>query len=113
MSIESIAALGAGTAAPEFSRTAALPELGRTTAALPQSPTSGGAFQSMLSALTELNQELQTGEQNLQKVALGGGLDNLHQTVMGMERARLTLQLLLQVRSRALDAYSELTRMQI
>jgi flagellar hook-basal body complex protein FliE len=113
MSIESIAALGAGAATPELRRTAALPELGQSAAALPESSASGGAFQSMLSALTQLNQELQTGEQNLQKVALGGGLDNLHQTVMGMERTRLTLQLLLQVRSRALDAYSELTRMQI
>lgn len=113
MSIESIAALGAGAATSELNRTTALPELGRTAAALPESSASGGAFQSMLSTLTELNQELQTGEQNLQKVALGGGLDNLHHTVMGMERTRLTLQLLLQVRSRALDAYSELTRMQI
>ena len=104
MSTESIAALGAGAAMPELSRTAAV---------LPESSASGGAFQSMLSALTELNQELQTGERNLRKVALGGGLDNLHQSVMGMERTRLTLQLLLQVRSRALDAYSALTRMQI
>lgn len=113
MSIESIAALGAGAARSELSRTTALPELGRSATALQESSASGSAFQSMLSTLTELNQELQTGEQNLQKVALGGGLDNLHQTVMGMERTRLTLQLLLQVRSRALDAYSELTRMQI
>jgi flagellar hook-basal body complex protein FliE len=113
MSIESIAALGVGTATPELSRTSALPELGRPTAALPESSASAGTFQSMLSTLTELNQELHAGERNLQKVALGGGLDNLHQTVMGMERTRLTLQLLLQVRSRALDAYSELTRMQI
>jgi flagellar hook-basal body complex protein FliE len=106
MSIESIAALGAGAAAfptPELS--------GVTT--VPGTPASGGAFQSMVSAIAELNQELQTGEQSLQRVAMGGGLDNLHQTVMGMERTRLTLQLLLQVRSRALDAYSELTRMQI
>ena len=104
MSIESIAALGTG---------AALPELSPAVAALPESSASAGAFQSMLSTLTQLNQELQTGEQHLQKVALGEGLDNLHQTMMGMERTRLTLQLLLQVRSRALDAYSELTRMQI
>jgi flagellar hook-basal body complex protein FliE len=80
---------------------------------LTNNPASGGAFQSMLSAVTQLNQELQTGEQGLQKMALGGGMDNLHQSLMGMERTRLTLQLLLQVRSRALDAYQELTRMQI
>jgi flagellar hook-basal body complex protein FliE len=106
MSIESIAAIGAGAPAlpaPEITGVAAL------TAA----PPSQGAFQSMLSAVAQLNQELQTGEQGLQKLAAGGGLDNLHQSLMGMERTRLTLQLLLQVRSRALDAYQELTRMQI
>jgi flagellar hook-basal body complex protein FliE len=106
MSIESIAAVGAGTGVLPTPELSAPLELSNST-------TSGGAFQSLLSAVTQLNQELQTGEQGLQKTALGGGLDNLHQSLMGMERTRLTLQLLLQVRSRALDAYQELTRMQI
>ena len=106
MSVESIAALGTGVAALAPPELAGVPAI--TTAAPSQ-----GAFQSMLSAVTELNQELQTGEQGLQKLALGGGMDNLHQSLMGMERTRLTLQLLLQVRSRALEAYQELTRMQI
>lgn len=106
MSIESIAAIGAGAAALPT------PEIAGV-AAISPAPSSQGAFQSMLSAVAELNQELQTGEQGLQKLAAGGGLDNLHQSLMGMERTRLTLQLLLQVRSRALDAYQELTRMQI
>jgi flagellar hook-basal body complex protein FliE len=102
MSVESIAAIAASTAP--------LPIQAPT---LTNSPSSGGAFQTMLSAVGELNQELQTGEQGLQKIATGGGLDDLHQAVLGMERTRLTLQLLLQVRSRALDAYQELMRMQI
>jgi flagellar hook-basal body complex protein FliE len=106
MSIESIAAITANaTALPT-------PEL-NVAPAFTHTPVSGGAFQTMLSAVGELNQELQTGEQGLQKIATGGGLDNLHQAVLGMERTKLTLELLLQVRSRALDAYQELMRMQI
>jgi flagellar hook-basal body complex protein FliE len=71
-----------------------------------------GAFQPMLSALTQLNTDIVAGEKGLQNVALGD-LDNLHQSVMGMEKVRLSMQLLLQVRSRALDAYQELMRMQV
>ena len=100
MNIESIAGVGAA-------------ELSRAAVAASHSPASEGTYESMVSAVTQLNQDLQAGEQHLQKIALGGGLDDLHHTVMGMERTRLTLQLLLQMRSRALDAYSELVRMQI
>ena len=71
-----------------------------------------GAFQPLLSALTQLNTDIVAGEKGLQNVALGD-LDNLHQSVMNMEKVRLSMQLLLQVRSRALDAYQELMRMQI
>lgn len=118
MSIESLAAIGGSTpalgtpavATPVFGASA----LERTSEAItPTGSPPHGAFESMLSAVSELNQELQTGERGLQQVAVGGGLDNLHQSLLGMERTRLTLQLLLQVRSRALDAYQELTRMQI
>jgi flagellar hook-basal body complex protein FliE len=106
MSIESIAAAGAGVAS------LAVPELAGAQQIADGSP-ARGAFQSMLSAVAELNQELQNGEQGLQKLALGGGMDNLHQSLMSMERTRLSMQLLLQVRSRVLEAYQELTRMQI
>jgi flagellar hook-basal body complex protein FliE len=112
MSIESIAAIGAGAAALTTPEIASVTEIAPMPA-IANAPPSQGAFQSMLAAIGELNQELQTGEQGLQKLAAGGGMDNLHQSLMGMERTRLTMQLLLQVRSRALDAYQELTRMQI
>jgi flagellar hook-basal body complex protein FliE len=70
------------------------------------------AFQPLLSALTQLNTDINAGEKGLQNVALGD-LDNLHQSVMGMEKVRLSMQLLLQIRSRAMDAYQELMRMQV
>jgi flagellar hook-basal body complex protein FliE len=71
-----------------------------------------GAFESLLSSLTQLNGDLNAGEQGLRNLAVGN-IDNLHQSMMNMERVRLSLQLLLQVRSRALDAYQELMRMQV
>jgi flagellar hook-basal body complex protein FliE len=105
MSIEAIAAL---TGMPAI---AAPQELN-----LPQISAAGtdsGAFHTFLSALGQLNQQLQGGEQALQSLALGGGVDNLHQSMMTLERTRLSLQLMLQVRNRALEAYQELTRMQV
>ncbi|HWW20757.1 MAG TPA: flagellar hook-basal body complex protein FliE [Steroidobacteraceae bacterium] len=106
MSIESIAALAAN-ALP------AAPTQLATVAPAVSTPGAHGAFQTILSGINELNDQLQGAERSLQKLALGEGLDNLHQTMMGMERTRLSLQLLLQVRSRALEAYQELMRMQI
>lgn len=108
MSIETIAATGTSLlpAAMGIGST----ELGSVP--LPAA-TGGSAFDALLTGLGTLNQELNTGERGLQTLATGGGLDNLHHALMGMERTRLALQLLLQVRSRALDAYQELTRMQI
>lgn len=107
----SIDAIGALAANPEMASLSSL-----TAVAIPQltnvSESAPGAFQPLLSALTQLNTDIVAGEQGLRNVALGD-LDNLHQSVMGMEKVRLSMQLLLQVRSRALDAYQELMRMQV
>ncbi len=97
MSIEAIAALGAH---------AAIPEIASVT------PAATGDFQPLLSALTQLNTDINAGEQGLRSLAVGD-LDNLHQSMMNMEKVRLSMQLLLQVRSHALDAYQELMRMQV
>jgi flagellar hook-basal body complex protein FliE len=72
----------------------------------------GGVFHSMLSAVTALNQELLAGNQAVRNVALGN-VDNLHVTMMTLERAKLSLQLLLQVRNGVLQAYQDVMRMQI
>jgi flagellar hook-basal body complex protein FliE len=102
MSIESIAALGTDMGLTTLTAV-------KGTSTVPQA---SGAFDSMLAALNQLNGDLNAGEQALRSVA-AGNLDNLHQSMMGLERVRLSLQLLLQVRSRALDAYQELMRMQM
>jgi len=72
----------------------------------------GGAFDSMLNAVRALNDRLLASDQAVRGLALGN-VENLHQTMMSLEQARLSLQLLLQVRNGALDAYQQLMRMQI
>jgi flagellar hook-basal body complex protein FliE len=108
MSIAAIASLGAN---PDMASLSSI-----TSLAAPEvvnaAPGTEGVFQPLLSALTQLNTDITAGEKGLQSVALGD-LDNLHQSVMNMEKVRLSMQLLLQVRSRALDAYQELMRMQV
>lgn len=66
----------------------------------------------MVSAINSLNDELLAGDQATRGLALGN-TDNLHQSMMALEHARLSLQLMLQVRSRMLDAYQQLMQMQI
>lgn len=117
MSVTPIAAIGASVvpavlsgadsaAPPTFDVVPGLGEL-RT------SPASGagGAFQSILSGLNALNRELLQGDQAVRNLALGN-TDNLHQSMMSLEHARLSLELMLQVRSGLLDAYQSIMRMQ-
>lgn len=102
MSIESIAALAAETGISPI----VMPE------AVGAAQHAAGTFESVLSALGELNGQLNAGEQAMRSLAVGD-MDNLHQSMMNMERVRLSMQLLLQVRSHAMDAYQELMRMQV
>lgn len=73
---------------------------------------SGGAFESMLSAVNQLNGELLAGDKAVRNLALGNG-DSLHESMMALEHARLSLELMLQVRNGALEAYQDLMRMQV
>jgi flagellar hook-basal body complex protein FliE len=109
MSVEAVAALGSAlSVSPPLAVDTELAVRPALTGTAP----ADSAFQSLLGALNQLNGELNAGEQALTAMA-SGNVDNLHQSMMGLEKVRLTLQLLLQVRSRALDAYQELMRMQI
>jgi flagellar hook-basal body complex protein FliE len=47
-----------------------------------------------------------------QRLALGE-VDNLHQMMIAMEEAKLSFQLLVQVRNKLLDAYQDIMRMQV
>ena len=62
--------------------------------------------------LAEVNGQLRRADAGLQQLALGDA-SNLHQVMINLEQARLSFQLLVQVRNRALEAYQEIIRMQV
>jgi flagellar hook-basal body complex protein FliE len=97
MSIDAIGAVGAATQLLQSS-------------APPASVGSG--FADMLDQIATLNSQMVANEAAVRSLALGD-TDNLHEVMMGLESARLQLDLLLQVRNKLLDAYQELMRMQV
>ncbi len=62
--------------------------------------------------LTALNGQLKTSEADLQRLALGEA-PNLHEVMVRLEEARISFQLMLQVRNRMLEAYQDVMKMQI
>ena len=59
-----------------------------------------------------LNAPLVAAEQGVQKLAAGTAA-NLHDVMLQLEQARLALQLASQIRSRVLEAYQDVMRMQV
>jgi flagellar hook-basal body complex protein FliE len=72
-----------------------------------------GSFQKLLGdALGQVNELSQQADELALRVATGDPVD-LHDAVIAQERAALAFRLTLQVRNKVLEAYQELTRMQI
>ena len=63
-------------------------------------------------SLAESNQQLMDADQQVTRLALGE-TDNLHQVMITLEQAKLSFQLMVQVRNKLLEAYQDVLRMQI
>lgn len=59
-----------------------------------------------------LNQKLIEADQLTNRL-VAGDIDNLHQIMIGLEESKLAFQLAVQVRNRVLDAYQEISRIQL
>jgi flagellar hook-basal body complex protein FliE len=62
--------------------------------------------------LDQVNQQLLGSQVDLQRLATGD-VQNLHQVMIRLEESRLSLQFLLQVRSRLLEAYQDVMKMPV
>ena len=62
--------------------------------------------------LEELNMQLLGSQRDLQALAVGDA-ENLHEIMIRLEESRMSLQLMLQVRNRVLEAYQDVMRMQV
>lgn len=101
MNIEALQALGAHDEVPGTAPTAA--------AAGPRGPDFGTQ---VAQGLQELNHQLLASQVDLQRLA-AGETANLHEVMVRLEESRIALQLALQVRNRALEAYQDVMRMQV
>jgi flagellar hook-basal body complex protein FliE len=69
----------------------------------------GQAFEKIVDAASE---SLRQADEAAVKANTGGPVD-LHDVMIAMEKADISLRLLVQVRNKAVDAYKEIMRMQV
>jgi len=70
-------------------------------------------FGDLLAAVVgQTNEQQQNADQAIQQVQAGGE-KNLHEAMIAMEKADISLRYTVQVRNKAIDAYQEIMRMQI
>ncbi|MBV8636352.1 MAG: flagellar hook-basal body complex protein FliE [Burkholderiaceae bacterium] len=73
----------------------------------------GGAFASWFEQhLRELNTQMVEADRGVQKLAAGDA-SNLHEVMMNLQEARMSMQLMMQVRNHLLDAYHDIAQMQL
>lgn len=81
----------------------------------PVGPAASGAsgFTSWLDhELSQVNQQLLGSDVQMRSLA-AGDVENLHQVMMSLEKAKLSFELVVQVRNRLLEAYQDVMRMQV
>lgn len=100
MSVDSIAAVAASESVQAV------------TGAAVAAPQQEGFMQMVSRGLDEVNSQLMATQVDLQQLATGN-VQNLHQVMIRMEEARMSFQLLVQVRNRALEAYQDLMKMPV
>jgi flagellar hook-basal body complex protein FliE len=66
----------------------------------------------MSKELGSLNDKVTSSEHLLQQLATGE-VDNLHQVMLKLDEAKLSFQLMVQVRNKLLEAYQDILRMQV
>jgi flagellar hook-basal body complex protein FliE len=66
----------------------------------------------MAAEIHAVDSKVQQSDAAAQSVAMGSA-DNLHDVMIRMEEARLSFQLLAQVRNKLLEGYQEIMRMQV
>lgn len=79
-----------------------------------KTPSTGGTSfaEHLKDALATVADTQQQADHEALRVA-AGDLSNLHQSAITMEEAKLTLQLAVQVRNKIVEAYQEISRMQV
>jgi flagellar hook-basal body complex protein FliE len=92
---------------PLVGATAAIPQTGAGGAA-----SSGSRFTQALSRLLDSTEE-SSAEANQKVGAMLDGTGDVHEAMIALQRAEMTLQLTVQVRNKLMQAYQEIMRMPV
>lgn len=75
--------------------------------------TSQSSFGSMLKkAISEVNQLRLKADQSVDDLSKGKEID-IHKTIIALEKADVSFQLMMQIRNKAVEAYQEIMRIQV
>ncbi len=75
-------------------------------------PAAGGFAETLNSAISQVNQAQVDADRAAERLHTGEA-KNLHEVMITMEKADITLRLMVQMRNKAVDAYQEIMRMQV
>ena len=79
----------------------------------PAAQVSGSAFfELMQREVGELSATMNAAENGMRELAAGKPVE-LHEVMIGLERARMSVQVFVQVRNRLVEAWQDLARMQV
>jgi flagellar hook-basal body complex protein FliE len=82
-------------------------------AATAEAPVAAKGFgESLQNMLRSVNEAQLGGDQAIERLQ-SGGVQNLHEVMIAVEEAEVSLRMLVQMRNRAVTAYEEIMRMQI
>lgn len=82
------------------------------TSAKPKKPEVAEFGEFLNSAVAKLNQSQLQADEVMQNF-LVGDIQDIHQVTIAMREAKLTMQLAVEVRNKVVEAYQEISRMQI
>lgn len=71
------------------------------------------SFQDMLSNAIKNVDSLEKASEDYSVKLASGQLDNIHEAMIAAQKADVSMQYMIQIRNKVLDAYREITRMQI
>ena len=78
-----------------------------------QSNQLGSRFVDWLSnEMNVVNDQINTAERDLREFSVGK-TDNLHQVMLSLNKAKLSFELMVEVRNKALEGYQQIMRMQL
>jgi len=73
---------------------------------------SSGFMDSLQQAISKAN-DIQLGADQATEALMTGQTQNIHQTMVALQEADVSFQLMMQIRNKLLSAYEEIQRMQI